>query len=146
MDNTGFLPVPVKYSVKRPTSTPAMRPMTVAQNTPIAVYRLPYSGSSQAESGSLNHHSVGSMHLMIKKDAMIMMMDETNSPMLSAFCGLPPSFTFTKNVPRNDITMPTPASARGSSTAERPLKLSENPGTINAAPSTIVPMMDPTYD
>src|SRR5690606_38201495 len=83
---------------------------------------------------------------MIKKDAIIMIMDDTNSPMLSAFCGLPPSFTFTKNVPRNDMTMPTPASTRGSSTAERPLKLSENPGTINAAPSTIVPMMDPTYD
>ena len=71
----------------------------------------------------------------------------TNTGMLNviALCKKPPVlFTFTKNVPMNDIIIPVPASTNGSNTADKPPKLSANPGTMKAAPSTIVPIIEPT--
>ena len=38
---------------------------------------------------------------------------DPNSPMFKALCGDPPSFTFTKKVPKIDIKIPTAAKAIG---------------------------------
>ena len=70
---------------------------------------------------------------------------ENISPKLRAFCGSPPSFTRTKKVPAMEVRIPVPANTKGSNTAESPSKLSDHVGiVINAAPNTMVPMMEPT--
>jgi len=68
-------------------------------------------------------------------------------PRFNAFCGSPPSFTFTKKVPIIEAMIPTLARTNGRRTAPRLLNLAPNSGVRKkAAPSTIVLTIDPTYD
>ena len=63
-----------------------------------------------------------------------------NSPMFNAFCGSPPSFTETINVPMMETTMPAAAINRGSI-----IKLISNPpATRILEPKTMEPIIDPT--
>ena len=87
----------------------------------------------------------GKIHRMIKKASTAMIPEAPNSPMLSPFCGLPPSLTFTRNDPAIDTRMPTPASASGNNTAANLSTPTVSPKTVkNPVPSTIVPMIEPT--
>src|SRR6056297_464682 len=120
---------------------PAARPKMVAQKTPILEYVTP-----------LNVQLSGSIQLIIKNEATSIRAADRNSPRFKAFCGSPPSFTRTKKVPKIDVKIPTPARTKGRITADNPLKLSAHgppsivAPAIKAAPRTIVPMIDPTYD
>ena len=67
-----------------------------------------------------------------------------NSPLLSPDCGLAPSRTFTRKLAAMATRMPTAASTSGRATAEYPLVPAAANAGISAAPSTIVPMIDPT--
>ena len=75
-----------------------------------------------------------------------MIAEEANSPALSAFCGSPPSLTFTRNVPSIDVKIPIAPKIKGSTIGDSPPKKSVKlvaPATI-AAPRTIVPIIEPT--
>ena len=75
-----------------------------------------------------------------------MIAEETNSPVFRAFWGSPPSLTFTKNVPKIDVTIPIAPRIRGRTIGDKPPRKSVKevaPATI-AAPRTIVPIIDPT--
>ncbi len=94
-----------------------------------------------------NVHVSGSIHWMMKKEATNITAADKNSPMFNALCGSPPSLTRTKKVPKIEVKIPVPARTKGSITAESPSKLSLHPGIVmKAAPRTIVPMIEPTYD
>ena len=77
---------------------------------------------------------------MMKYEAITIKPAEPNSPIFKALCGLPPSFTRTKNVPIMDIIIPTAASTKGRYTAPNPAKS----GVIINAPKTMVPIIEPT--
>ncbi len=70
-----------------------------------------------------------------------MMAPAPKVPMFRAVCGLPPSFTRTKNVPAIETTMPTAASTSGSITA---WSLIWPAGIRKLAPRIIEPTMEPT--
>ena len=73
-----------------------------------------------------------------------MMREAPNSPVLSPVWGLPPSLTFTKNDPTIETIMPAAAMTSGSITAAMvEIPMASNTGT-NAAPRTMVPMIEPT--
>ena len=80
MLTTGFFPVPVKYSVTTPISTPAISPITVAKKmfNEVIVYVSP-------NNLSLYTHSLGSIKSIIKYIAPIIINEEPNSPMFNAF-------------------------------------------------------------
>lgn len=84
---------------------------------------------------------------MMKKEATIKIPVEPNSPMFNAFCGFPPSFTLTMNVPTIEVKIPAPAKIKGRTIGPKPsypsAKAPAEPLTI-AKPKTIVAMIEPT--
>ena len=114
--------------------------MSTAQNTPSDEY------VNVPTMGVVAVNVSGSMNEMMKKLRTAMSPAAPNSPMLSARCGLPPSFTLTKNDPRIETTIPTAAMTSGRRTAPSSMPPASTRAAANAAPSTIAPMIEPTYD
>ena len=119
---------------------PEARPISTAQKTPSDEY------VNVPTMGVVAVNSLGSMNAMMKYASTAIRPAAPNSPMLSARCGLPPSFTLTKNEPRMETTMPTAAMTSGSRTAPNSMPPASTRAAANAAPSTIAPMIEPTYD